>query len=345
MDMAKDMKEHSFFEKEDRCRRVFEEVVRTYGGVWHLCTPGEKQPLIFKNDADYAFAMTLVAMCAHDCPTVQIVTFEIMGNHVHFVVCGSESRILSFFALFKKRLQRYFASTGEWTNLTRFSCERPIPIDSLESMRNQICYTNRNNFVVDSHHTPFSFPYGANSYYFTPKAKQSKDRFFGELTLREKRSLIHAREPNYPNDYIITDGYFSPMNYCRLDIGEAVFRDARHYFNKLAKGIESYKEIAAIIGDSIFYTDDELFDTLRHICKEKYGGLRPMLLGISEKTELARTLRYDYNADNEKIRRMLNLPTEYLNQLFPARKTSVSSAITPAQPRPHMSLRVRTDIP
>jgi len=335
MDMAKEMNEHSFYEKEDRCRRVFEEAVLTYGGAWHLCTPGEKQPLIFKNDEDYAFAMTLVAMCAYDCPTVQIVTFEIMGNHVHFVLCGDESQVLSFFALFRRRLQRYFASIGERIDLTHFSCKEPIPIESLESMRNQICYTNRNNFVVDPRHTPFSFPYGANGYYFSPKAKQSKDQRFGELTLRKKRGMIHAREPGYPDDYIITDGYFSPMNYCRLDIGEAVFRDARHYFNKLAKGIESYKEIAAMIGDSIFYTDEELSDTLRHICKEKYGGLRPTLLGIGEKTELARTLRYDYNADNEKIRRLLNLPAAYLEQLFPTRRA----------PRPQISLRVRMEGP
>ena len=44
--------EHSFYEKEERCRRVFEWTLRKYGGVWHLCTPGEKQALIFKDDID-----------------------------------------------------------------------------------------------------------------------------------------------------------------------------------------------------------------------------------------------------------------------------------------------------
>ena len=274
--------------------------------------------MIFKDDIDYVFAMTLAAMCAYDCPDVQIITFEIMGNHVHFILCGSESAVKIFFALFKKRLQRYLAEKGQRMDLTNFACKEPIPIETLESMRNQICYTNRNNFVVDPGHTPFSYPYGANSYFFTPKAKQQKDKLFGELTLREKRHQIHAREPNYPDTYVITDGYFSPMNYCRLDIGEAVFRDARHYFNKLTKNIESNKEIAAMLGDSIFYTDDELFDVVRKVCNEKYDGQRPALLGKNEKTELARMLHYDYNADNEKIRRMLNLSINYLDQIFPS---------------------------
>ncbi len=316
--MAKEMKEHSFFEKEDRCRRVFEGTVREYGGVWHLCTPGEKQPLVFKRPEDNVFSMTLVAMCAYDCPSVQVITFEIMSNHVHFVLCGSETDVMAFFDLFKKRLRRYLIGKGDRTDLTHFTCEKPIPIKTLESMRNQICYTNRNNFVVDPGHTPFSYPYGANGYYFLPRIRNLKDRLFSEMTLREKRNLIHARDPNYPEDYIVTDGYFSPANYCRFDIGEAVFRDARHYFNHLAKGIESYREIAASVGDSIYYTDDELFDVVRRICKEKYEGRRPTLLGKNEKLELARKLHFDYNADNAKISRMLNIAPSILDQLFPS---------------------------
>lgn len=317
--MATNTREHSFYEKEDRCRRVFEGTLRKYGGVWHLCTPGVKQPIVFKNPEDYVFAMTLMAMCTFDCPAVQVITFIIMSNHVHVVSCGSEEDVLVFFAMFKRRLQRYFAEKGQRMDLSHFSCEKPIPVETLESLRNQICYTNRNNFVVDPGQTPFSYPYGANGCYFLPIAKERRDACFGDLTLREKRRLIHARSVGYPDSYVITDGYLSPMNFCRLDVGEGVFRDARHYFNKLAKGIESYREIAAQLGDSIFYTDDELYDIVRQICRDKYAGQRPALLGKNEKMGLARLLRYDYNADNAKIMRLLRIPMEVLNQLFPSR--------------------------
>ena len=317
--MAKDAKGHSFYEKEDRCRRVFELTLRQYGGVWHLCTPGGKQPIIFKDPEDYVFAMTLMAMCAFDCPPVQVITFIIMSNHIHVVLCGSEADVLAFFTLFKRRFQRYLAEKGQRTDLSHFACEKPIPIDTLESLRNQICYTNRNNFVVDPDQMPFSYPYGANGCYFLPVVQNRRDACFGELTLREKRRLVHAREVGYPGTYIVTDGYFSPMSFCRLDIGEAVFRDARHYFNKLSKDVESYRGIAAQLGDRIFYTDDELYDIVKRICKEKHAGQRPGLLGKNEKLELARLLRYDYNADNAKIMRMLSLPMALLDQLFPSR--------------------------
>lgn len=318
-DMAKDVKEHSFYEKEDRCGRVFALTIRQYGGVWHLCTPGEKQPIIFKDPEDYVFTMTLMAMCAFDCPSVQVITFIIMSNHIHVVLCGSEADVLAFFAMFKRRLQRYLAEKRQRTDLSNFSCEKPIPIQTLESLRNQICYTNRNNFVVDPGQTPFSYPYGANAYYFMPAVQKWKDACFGDLTLREKRRLVHAREVGYPESFVVTNGYFSPISFCRLDIGEGVFRDARHYFNHLAKNVESYRDIAKVFGDSVFYTDDELNDVVKRICKEKHAGQRPSLLGKNEKIELARLLRYDYNADNAKIMRMLSLPMAVLNQLFPSR--------------------------
>ena len=314
-------KEHSYYEKEDRCRRVFEWTIHKYGGVWHLCTPGEGQPVIFDEEhkKDYVFAMTLVAMCAYDCPNVQILTFELMSNHVHFVLCGREEDVLAFFALFKKRLRRYLAVTGHVVNLDQFDCKKPIPIDSLESLRNQICYTNRNNYVVDPDQTPFSYPFGANSYFFQPTAKERNEGRFGDLTILKKREFVHSKAIDYPSSFTIVDGFFSPMNYCRLDIGESVFRDARHYFNKLSKEIESYREIAALVGDAIFYTDDELVDVIRRICRDKYDNQRPTLLGRNEKMELARTLHFDYNADNAKIARLLKLPVQILNTLYPLR--------------------------
>ena len=264
--------------------------------------------------------MNLVARCACDCPDIKIVSFEIMSNHVHFILCGDEIKVQTFFVLFRKRLMRYFSETGDKTDFSHFGCRQLIPIETLESIRNQICYTNRNNFVADPGHTPFSYPYGANGYYFHSGMKQRVDRRFGDLGTKKKRELLHSRETGYPDDYIIVDDYISPVNYCRLDIGEGVFRDARHYFHKLSKNVESYKDIAAIVGDAIFYTDDELSDVLFTICRERYGDKRPSILNKDEKVAIAKELHYSYNADNSQIARMLKLDLEIVRQFFPLRK-------------------------
>lgn len=283
-----------------------------------MCTPGNKQAVIFNEREDFVYAMTLVAMCACDCPGIRIITFELMSNHVHFIICGSKKDVLAFFDLFKKRLQRYLSSNGKVVDLTHFDCGEPYPIDNLESLRNQIAYTNRNNFVVDPDQLPFAYPYGANSYFFLSIAKERQHGRYGDLSILQKRRFVHSKQIDYPDSYTIVDGFFSPVNYCRLDIGEGVFRDARHYFNKLSKGVESYRDIAAMLGDTVFYTDEELLDIIKQFCQEKHGGQRASLLGRNEKLELARLLHFNFNADNAKIARLIRLPVETLNELFPS---------------------------
>lgn len=75
-----------------------------------------------------------------------------------------------------------------------------------------------------------------------------------------------------------------------------------------------------MVGDAIFYTDDELNDVVYRICKEQYNGQKATLLGKDEKLSLAKVLHFDYNADNAKIARLLRMPVEVLAALFPLKK-------------------------
>ena len=194
--------------------------------------------------------MTLVAICAHAFPNIQIITFEIMSNHIHIILCGDESEVLAFFVMLKQRLKRYFSERKQIIDLSRFECTRPLPILTLDSLRNQIAYVNRNNYIVDPDQTPCSYPYGANRYYFTPMAKGLSNGRFGDLPILAKRAFVHSRHIDYPDSWLLLDGYVSPVSYVRFDIGEGVFRDARHYFHKVSRDIESYKEVAEMLGRS-----------------------------------------------------------------------------------------------
>ena len=138
----------SFVEKENRCRVIFESVLLEDSRFWHVCTPGNSQYIIFESPDDYKFGMILAAICAYDA-RVRIITFELMSNHVHFIViCSTKEEASSFLDLFRKRLSKYFQLKDANRDFSNFKTD-PIPIETLESLRNQIAYTNRNNFVVD----------------------------------------------------------------------------------------------------------------------------------------------------------------------------------------------------
>ena len=309
---------HSFVEKEGRCKLLFERALRYFGPFYHLHSP-EDHPAILRDQQDYEVAMSIVGMCAFDCPGVWVITFELMSNHVHFIVCGRKEAVLAFFELFKKRLKKHFDSRHLAVNLTDF-IGKTVNILSLESLRNQIGYTNRNNYVVNPSHTPFSYPYGAGNCFYLPVNQQRADRRFEDLTVREKRNLLHTHQLDYPAKMAIVGQHISPASFCMINFGEAVFRDARHYFFKISREIEGYKEVAEALCEKVFYTDDELNAVIYKICKDQYEGMRVTLLPQAAKTAIAQKLHFDYRADNGKIARLLKLPLVVVNSLFPMNK-------------------------
>ena len=183
-------------------------------------------------------------------------------------------------------------------------------------MRNSIAYVNRNGYLVHPEHTPFSYPWGANRFYFNPDAKARRDCRYDDLCVKEKRQLMGSHTVDFPGEAAIVDGFISPASFCDMDLGEGIFRDARHYFSLVSRSVEAYKDIAKLLGDSVFYTDDELFLIVRQICRDHYGNARPEILTLDQKMELARQLHFDYKSSNRQIQRMLRLDDRIISALF-----------------------------
>ena len=95
-----------------------------------------------------------------------------------------------------------------------------------------------------------------------------------------------------------------------------LFRDARHYFTKISKHIESYDEIAKMIGEQIYYTDDDLFSIVCSLASKKYDCKVPSQLQKNEKMELAIILHREYNAGIKQIQRMLKIDAAILSAFF-----------------------------
>lgn len=292
----------SFAELERQCEEVF--LLR--GPFYHLCTPGEDTLILFETDEDFRFAMNLVALVTHLSPDVNIITFEVMDSHLHVIAEGPPPGANDWFGQLRKRLFRYYQSTGRVRDLSNFQ-PNIIPINDLSFLRNSIAYVNRNGYLVQPKFTPFSYPWGANRFYFNPDARFRQDGRYRDLSYDEKRRLFRSNTIEYPEMHSLVDGYISPADYCNLDLGESLFRNARHYFSLISRSVEGFQDIAKLLGDRFFCTDDELFIIIRQISKDKYGSSRPDILPPDKKRELAKMMYYDYKAGVQQIRRMLRV--------------------------------------
>ena len=283
------------------------------GPVWHLWTP-ENFEIIFRNEDDYKSGMGIIGICAKLFPDIILLTFEIMSNHLHIAASGREERLQEMFSTIRNFLARYCRNAGYTIDWKKF-----VPglrqLKTIEEVRNVIIYDNKNGYIVHPEHSPFSYPWGANKYFFNPDCKAYAYEKMKPMGLRDRRELCHSRLADNVCGIQVCNGCASPLSFCRIDLAEKLFRGAAHYFFKLGRSIESDKQISKEIGGGVFYTDDELYAAVVLISRKKYGNPVPSLLPPKDKIELARAMRYDYNASDKQIQRMLRLEATIINSI------------------------------
>ncbi len=299
----------SYYEKEALCEAKFREL----GECYHLWTP-ENHEIIFTDTADFKTGMNLFGISARLNADVTILTFELMSNHIHITASGREHQITQLFDTFKGLLLKWMKNESRTMSLDKFRA-KARRLMTLEDLRNVIAYDNRNGFVVSPEHTPFTYPWGANRYYFSPDSCLLAEQGSKPFSLRERRLVSHSRIADDAEGLLMFDGYASPLSFCDIHTGEALFRDASHYFNKLSKSVESNASIAKEIGESIWYTDDELYSIVRKIGKERYGAVSPAAIAPNDRIDLAKTLHYEFNASAKQLQRMLKLDSSILKAL------------------------------
>ena len=300
----------NFYDIENLCQHYFNK----YDEVYHLCTP-ENHPIIFHNSEEFKIGMSILGLVASYNKDVKIITFELMNNHAHIIATGTIESITNLFNGYKKLLTKCLNHNEHAPDLDKFNMHLHR-INSLENMRNAIAYVNRNGSVVDRHVCPYSYPWGANKYFFNPEAKRRYEEQRRKITTREKREMAQSHKFDNSDRLYILDGYICPLSFCAISDGENLFRDTRHYFSKISRHIESYDEIAKLIGEQIYYTDDDLFSVLCTLSQKHYNCKIPSQLKREEKITMAKLLHKEYNANVKQLQRMLKIDIAVLTALF-----------------------------
>ncbi len=302
----------TFSEKERSCERLFEET----GPFWHIYTDGTKMADTFCCDEDMKLGVLALAVAACQTPGVELITFELMNNHAHLIARGQKDKCLELFEKFRLRIIRAYNLNGKIVDWGQFQAEI-LEIESLKALRNEIVYVNRNAFVANPQYTPFSYPWGGGCAYFSPFYKMLPTTGYPEAGFNKWRRLTHCRNIDMLKGLqFIEDTVFIP-SFCRIDIGEGVFQDARNYFNSLTRNAEAFSQVAARLKDAVFLTDDEMYAVAVKFAEQQFGNRQIALLSPDHRIRTAKELHFRYNASNQQLRRILKLELSLLNELFP----------------------------
>lgn len=284
---------------------------------WHLYTDGTRNDIIFSSTEDFKAGMNIMGVCCLRSPYVKVLTFELMNNHLHIIMSGEKDRCMELFSMFKQLLRRYFTRNGKVVNLRDFECQM-IEITTLQSLRNEIIYVNRNGYVARPDCTPYSYPWGAGASYFNPFLCHLSSRPYNSLTVREKRRICHSNDTFIPTDNArVFMDVIMPSSYCQITEGESLFRSAHQYFNYLSRKFEAYSEIANRLHESLFISDEEMYSAVCSLCMKSYNVKNPTQLSARERIETARKMRQLYNASNRQIKNILKLESTIVDEMFP----------------------------
>lgn len=304
------MEKRDFVMLENMCQLRFKEA----GSCFHVCTQ-ENLPVVFHGNQEFRAAMNSVAFAAFTFPEVTLFTFEIMINHLHLVLAGLENKVEEFSNALLKKLAYHPELKNSRGDILQMEAKRH-PVNSLDNLRNVIAYTNKNGAVVSPDENVYTYKWGANRYFYNREAKNRYLENGHPASQEEKRKLFRSHRLDKVNNVIVLDDYISPLCYCAIQKAEEFFSSNRQYFFKVSKGVETHKEIATIIGESIFYTDYDLIDVIASACRRDYGVRTSSELKPEAKLEIAKFLHYEYNAGNKQISRLMKIPVDTLSALF-----------------------------
>ena len=308
----------SFAAKEQECEYLFS----TKGPFWHLYTDGNCSQILFCSEDDFKFGMNLMGICSGCFPEVRIYTFTLMNNHLHIILEGDKEEAENLFRMFRARLQRFFCVNGRSVDLSRFECSF-TEISTLQSLRNEIAYTNRNGYVVHRGCTPFSYLWGAGATFFNPLIKHIPSVGFSVLSVKVRRSICHSHNLDFDSARLrVYQGVILPSSFCHIRDAEGMFRDAHNYFYLISKNFETYSEIAKRLHESVFISDDEMYAAMSGVAARKFNTRQPSLLSSKEKIEMAKIMHAEYNASNRQIKSILKLDGGLVDELFPLRSQS-----------------------
>jgi len=284
------------------------------GPLYHICTK-EDHSIIFRTDFDFKAGINILAICLMLHHEIELYAFALMSNHFHFLIGGNEAKVRAFFEEFVRYLSQYFSAEKSDVDLEGLS-PKFFPVETQDYCRSVISYINRNPAVANPAFTVVNYEFGSGRFFFNPEAERRYRSCRKPLTITQIRQFSHSRKFDKVQGLYEIDGYVSPLCFCNVKEAQSVFSSPRQYMYYISKNIEATKDIAAEIGESITFSDYDLYGILPHLTKEMFGAIDSRTLNPDEKIRLAKRLHFDYNAGNKQICRILKIDLHILNALF-----------------------------
>ena len=276
---------------------------------WLVTTDHLTDRLWFKDDEDFKAGMNIPPVLAASM-SVNILSFILMSNHVHFVLACNQPEAETFINRFKKLYsQRYSKKYGSQSLLLNNGIDiRELFLDG-ESLEKGIAYVQMNCVGANISLNPADYPWGTGNAFF--RVQSPKGTRVGDMGVRELRRYLHSRLP-IPVSYMINDnGFVDPASYVNVTFVESLFRTPKrmNYFLR-----NSSK--AKLIREAPSFGDQVVLSGMKSLCLALFRKPNISDLQESEQSELLKQIRYRFSADPGQMTRVSGISYETVCRLL-----------------------------
>lgn len=268
--------------------------------------------LWFRDDEDFRVAMNYVAIAAF-LSGVLVLAFILMSNHVHFVVGGSQEKVLLFINKFKQLYAAHYRRKyGVCELLRRNGVDFREVRDDDESLERAIAYVMMNSVAANICLEPSGYPWGSGDTLFNNQTVSGPS--LGELSRRAQIRLLKSNV-ELPGIYrIAPEGYVYPASYIPVRGVEALFRTPKRlgFFLRTSTKARLRLEGKAVPS----FRDQIISAASADLCNSLFraGGIRD--LSQEQKAELLRQLGHRLSADLKQLSRVTGIPYEEAAKLL-----------------------------
>ena len=303
--------------KHEKLRKEYKSWGRWY---YHLVLDSLGDRNLFNDKAEYINGMNTVAL-AQLMTGMDVIQFDWMRNHGHFVVRSTGEQCCRFFDYSRYRLNGRLIKDG-YPPLPSDWFFKLIRLGSFNELINAVSYSARNSYDARNDILPGGYLWSSNCFMFSDIEELIEFKTVEEIGTRGMIRLLGSNV-KLPASYKVSKlGFILPESYIlRSEDGSmtkarSLYKDSKDYTYRLFRDYDTYRKVASDMGEEWVPGGNDTDNLISNLLEINYSVNNVNSLDADKRCDLAVTLGIRYGLNAGEISQRLGLSPSRVSKLL-----------------------------
>ncbi len=260
--------------------------------------------LWFRDDDDFKAGMNSAAVIA-TVMKIDVLSFILMSNHVHFVLSDNKERSLKFINEYKRHHSAYLQKRYGFKEYLRGNdADVQQVAREDESLERAIAYVQMNSVAANICLHPTGYPWGTGNSFFKMKPTSCCIGIkLSSMSGRAQKRLLRSNQTVSP-DLLVTDGYVLPDSFVCAQFVESVFRTPARMNYFLVNSSKAKRRLETEDSNLPAFRDQSILASIPDLCYSLFRQSHFTDLDWNQQAEIAKQIKRRFSADIHQIMRV-----------------------------------------